>query len=1308
MNTTAWLRDRVCRTALVCLTAAAGAGAGTRAATLSEEAALVNRVGLKGGVVVHLGCGDGTRTARFRLGPPFIVQGLDTDPGVVEAARRNLSARGVSGPVSVDHWDGRHLPYPENFVNLIVADRPTRVSREELQRVLAPFGTALIRRGAGWEKVTKPWPKELDEWTHYLHGPDGNPVARDTKVGPPTRFQWMGLPRWARHHDHVASLTAMVSARGRCFYIADEGPRASIQLPARWRLVARDAFNGTVLWKREIPQWITTQFPLKSGPAHLLRRLVAVEDRVYVTLGIDAPTVALDAATGRTLTTYAGSEHTREIVVSDGVLLLVADTANSKLTDYRRTSTYTWANTRAANPGWGWDGSQRRILAYDTRSADLLWKAAAPVAPVSLVADGARVVFHDGKKLVCLSRKNGAVLWKSAPAPIRLPVWTDTGPRTLIYRNVVLFAGNDRKMSGWSIENGKKLWEQKKKPSGHMSLRDLYVVQGLVWTGAIANSRDDGVFAGYDPVTGDKKREFPPDVRIHWFHHRCYPAKATEKYLITGRNGTEFVDLDTGHWTPNNWVRGGCIYGVMPCNGLLYSTFSACACQLEARLSGLDALSSDPVPKPSPAMLAGETRLERGPAYGKSVGPAAGPGDWPTFRGNEARGGASPAPVAANLQGAWATRLGGRLSALTAAAGKVFVASVNAHTLYALDANNGRRLWAFTTGGRIDSPPTYYRGLVLFGGMDGYVYALRARDGALAWRFRAAPVDRRIMAWGQLESAWPVHGSVLLHNGTLYCTAGRNTFLDGGIRFLRLNPETGKLLGETVMNEKDPVTGKNMEIVYEKKVYGNTMPVALADVLSFSGKYIWMRSQKIDLDGKRHEIAVRPATDQPAEDFHLFCETGLLDDSYFYRAYWTYGRRITGGYGAWFEAGRFVPSGHILCVDDKAVYGFGRTPPYMVNASVLEYEIYAAEKTVSPEAIARVQAAGGRINSRSDYRSANASDWRLRYFFPRKDLSAVGVRWTLEQPSVLVRAMAVAGGVLFAAGPPNLVDERRAYRFPDDPKIKAALKEQAQALEGRKGGRLWAVSTESGKVLGRYRLDAVPVFDGLIAAAGRLYMATLDGRVVCLSPTGKTPLAPVRDEPLSIAWKTPEDPNYLLPPPVPKEKDFTTVARCSVVESKLGYRLRGRGEKRVGIALKKLADPITGSAVFTAKMKAAPPGGRLLSNGYLAFGDAPDDAHLVKCGARLRAKTLSIIQGPLLKGKRRGGAPLKANPDRLLNLTVQVDLDAGKVTFTLNKQKVTGRLDPPLKSIQWLGYAMDNAVIDFSPVIVRTPTPAKP
>ena len=60
-----------------------------------------------------------------------------------------------------------------------------------------------------------------------LTGADGNPVAQDSTVGPPERLQWVGSPRWARHHDHMASMTSLVSAGGRLFYIFDEGPTAA-------------------------------------------------------------------------------------------------------------------------------------------------------------------------------------------------------------------------------------------------------------------------------------------------------------------------------------------------------------------------------------------------------------------------------------------------------------------------------------------------------------------------------------------------------------------------------------------------------------------------------------------------------------------------------------------------------------------------------------------------------------------------------------------------------------------------------------------------------------------------------------------------------------------------------------------------------------------------------------------------------------------------------------------------------------------------------------------------------------------------
>ena len=150
--------------------------------------------------------------------------------------------------------------------------------------------------------------------------------------------------------------------------------------------------------------------------------------------------------------------------------------------------------------------------------------------------------------------------------------------------------------------------------------------------------------------------------------------------------------------------------------------------------------------------------------------------------------------------------------------------------MHALDETTGEPKWTFTAGARIDSPPTIYRGRVVFGGADGWVYCLTT-DGELAWRYRAAPLDRRTMAYEQLESLWPVHGSVLIRDDTVYCVAGRSIFLDGGLRLLRLDLQTGKKLSETIMDEKNPETGNNMQ----EKLQILQMPVGLPDILSCDG-----------------------------------------------------------------------------------------------------------------------------------------------------------------------------------------------------------------------------------------------------------------------------------------------------------------------------------------------------------------------------------------------------------------------------------------------------------------------------------------
>ncbi len=1279
----------LCLSAIVAVSSAATSLFADAAA---DSRQLIATSGTKGGLVVHLGCGDGALTAALRASESYLVHGLSRDAATVDQARRHVQKTGQYGWVSIDRLTSEQLPYGDNTVNLLVSDGTIAVTRDEMLRVLVPQGVAMIRKDGDWSKTTKPRPTNTDEWTHYFHDPSNNAVAHDTAVDLPRHLQWLGGPRWSRHHDRMASMSAMVSAGGRMFYIMDEGSRVSILLPPKWMLRARDAFNGIPLWERPISRWHTHLFPLKSGPTQLARRLVAAGDRIYATLGIDDPVSQLDAATGRTLRVYEETKGAEEILELGGMLYIVAGNEPWPLPDY---ATDEKSGPRTMGRSEGWENRSRRVMAVEAATGKVLWMKTRKVLPLSLATNGERVLLHDGVNLVSVDPKTGDDQWKT-PASRRTIVTTNISPRVLIYKDVALYAGGDRKMSAYDLATGKERWNAPHDQSGYMSPEDLLVTGGLVWTAPTTQTKDTGAYTGRDPQTGEVKSTFPPDESTYWFHHRCHIAKATDRFIIPSRTGIEFVDFAKKDWTCNHWVRGGCLYGVLPCNGMLYAPPNDCACYPEAKLYGINALAPTMASRIAAAKpRAGEDRLQRGPAYAAPLTETtAAPGDWPTFRGANDRRGFTRQVVPATVKQKWEAKLGGRLTSLVAANGRLFLAQCDAHQLHALDQATGEIAWSFTAGGRIDSPPTIHRGRVYFGSMDGHVYCLREEDGALAWRFRAAPTDMRMIAFDQLESIWPVHGNILMHDNAAWFVSGRSIFLDGGLRFYKLDALTGKILVERVMDDRDPQTGEDIQT----RLKTLQMPVGLPDILSTDGKFIYMRSQKFDFDGNRVDLgpvsgnAIEQGAAQRGEGAHLFSPSGFLDDTWYHRAYWVFGKNFAGGHNGYYQAGKYAPAGRVMVFDDERVYSFGRKPEYYRWTTPMEHHLFAASreapaapkpadavantsgvvriansaslnpanKAIVVEAWIKAEAPNGAIVARGgplngyaltleqgkpqfhvradsklftaagkkrivgewahlvgvltkdkkvqlyvdgklvdaavaaslipaepkqateigdddggavgDYESphpfggiidevnifhgdvtdkeiaartagpgkgkygsatavlsfsfddSNAKDASGR----RNDGTIAGAvvaegqfgkamkfaggkgrpggnkqpagdfvkkDWNTDVP-IMVQGMVLADKTLFIAGAPDLVDEENAFRTIADEATRRKLHEQNDALNGKKGGLIWAVDVRSGDKLVEIKTDSLPVWDGLIATQGSLYMVTQDGRII--------------------------------------------------------------------------------------------------------------------------------------------------------------------------------------------------------------------
>jgi outer membrane protein assembly factor BamB len=1050
---------------------------------------LLHDSGIPGGICVVAGCASADLPLSLARHGGFVVHALFRDDTELRRARDAIRTLGVYGRVSADRSEPKQLPYAENLINVVVIERYQQLAAggiplDEINRVLAPLGVAylggpaadwvppadwpaklrqqaqsaglgkpeLVSAAGTWLKVTKPWPADIDQWSHHLHAADGNPVASDAKVGPPEHYQWVAGPVWAQSHETDSNLRCLVTARGRIYYIVNEAPTSLAgpeSPPDKWSLAARDAFNGVLLWKVPIRpwgwrEWKPSWFTPRPGviPINLDKRLVAADDRLYVTLGYRAPVSEVDGRTGEVLRTFDGTARTSEILHHHGRLVLTVledDRAVVKLID-TESGRQLWTSQKDYG---GTTTDYYRFTAVRGRVPP------AKVDPtLDIATDGKVVGLLDGDSVVCLDYETGQQKWRSAFPLVeadytagridaREKVWTGT---MIVAGGVVLHASPNQ-LAAFSADTGEVLWKQPKKFLQHLwyEWKDVFVIDGLVWTWSaqLAREKLEGPrggsstwpvsLNGYDLHTGELKREVPlGNIFKTHHHHRCYRNKATLRYVLASRRGTEFVDLAGGEHSVNNWVRGTCHMGMMPANGLQYAPPHPCQCYIDEKLNAFNALAPASGSRVQGPESRARNHLERGLAYDDSASRLSTlrsplPSDWPMFRADAARSGSVSTKLPADVRLLWRAKLGDRVGPPISVGDRVFVPLVDEHQVVAVNTADGSVLWRFCAGGRIDSPPTYDRGAVLFGSADGWVYRVAAADGRLVWRFRAAPQQRRMAAFGQLESAWPVHGSVLVDRGSstgsgrpvAYFAAGRSSHLDGGLYLWALDAMTGEILHEKKL------TGPSYTAGNIRQNYLLPMGV-LPDVLRMEDSAIFMRAVKFDT-----QLQQQPGVPT------MKALGGLLDDAYFKRMPWSMGRSS--------HARLVVHDGrHAYCLR------------MFDSLQGLDPKVYF-------------------------------TPGKQGYLLFAHDLKSGKNAWEQRLP-IRGRAMVVTGDQLCVAGPPDVVDA-------DDP---------LAAFEGRRGGVLRIVDKADGRTVSEHKLGWPPVFNGAAAANGRLLLSLEDGSVACL------------------------------------------------------------------------------------------------------------------------------------------------------------------------------------------------------------------
>ena len=1007
-----------------------------------------------GGLVVQLGAAETSIALGLGRTGRYVVHLLDSAPGMVTKARAALKAAGIYGLVSAETLaEPARLPYSENIVNAIRIHSPGKISLTEIFRVLTPRAVLVASaesgldaaglKVAGFEAIEKkeggalaarkPWPKNMDTWSHPRHAADGNAVSLDTAVGPPERVRWVAAA--------MTEVEGLITEGGRNFYGG---------------VLARDSFNGLRLWHRDLLKGELND-PAFNLPRLSYNRARPVASEKYLFAFVKGKIAALDAATGKVVREYPGSERSMELIQHRDVVLV---------------------------------SGAKGVRAFSTETGKQLWERKAGDAR-NLAAESETVSYIAGRtkrgepvEAFAVDLHSGKIKWNRTDFD-----WLSKVYRTVMHDGQVVYevsslSDHDRgnAIHLLASETGKLTWEKNFSPGMNHKRQARAMFSGdALWLlhggrentapkkdGKVKETKVPVQVSSINPKTGEVLKTHSAGLA------HCFPPVATPKYVFAGV--LDLTNMETGKVEANPITKANCSRegGWVPANGLIYTTPKHCTCW--PMLRGFVAMApASPNPKNPVKQPIDKIRfpLIKGKAAADPDAVTA-TGDWPTYRGDRWRSGSSGSDGPAKLDTRWAAKLTdpgslpdgpilfdwrenpyvkGPLSAPVISGGRVFVARPDAHEVIALSAASGKEEWRYTARGRVDTPPTIYRGLALFGCHAGYVYAVRADSGALVWEFRASPVDERIVAYGQVESPWPVPGSVLIRNDTAYFVAGRQQLADGGVLIFAVDPLTGKkrwVHRLDHMPQKADPTGKNPY----KGFYENSgLEFDPVDIIHEEGDGIAMSRWILSSEGKLVSV----------DEWNAFAKLDTGGGAVWVpRGSWTYGAR---------HQDRFkgeAPRRPLVVFRDGKVYGElnGSTDIFRRDFDAKAVKKFDG-KWITGWKAGKDARAGKKTAFRS-YRVASGAKWTVDVFTP-----------AAKKPGKIK-----AGTQLY--------NDIHAL----------ALSANGRLYAVHKDGRLKVLDTARGSVIASRKVPA-PMWDGLAIASGKVFLSTLSGEVLCLGESAK-------------------------------------------------------------------------------------------------------------------------------------------------------------------------------------------------------------
>ncbi len=749
---------------------------------------ILSRIDRTAGVCVILG-GDSHLAVSIAEGSQFVVYAKSLNPDAMAASADLAETAGLLGTrcfFSCGVLDS--TPFVDNYIDLLVVDSSATITQSNLLSSLTPKGTLLYITGETiTSELTKEFPASIDEWTHWYHAPDNNPISSDeTMVGP---YILSALSRPFYGSDPSVVLSAggrMFRATGGQQYYLD---REDEGVDDRNRLSAYQAYNGSLLWERTLD---SNYRVYRSG-------MVAFSNAFYMIDGSGC--LILNPEDGAQLSRLELSAYGEELkwmaIVSNTLYACLGDEdpaiqiPEGGRYDSREENSYM---TNALPFGFG-----HTMVAWDIDGDQIVWAHSQDGSLSNDLIDSRAIGIYNNKlyyylkatEVRCLNRLTGQSIWtnsnqtvidkingRAAPYDIFYGLSHNPPYRTMIGMlcgkdavNIFIQARNN--YVALDAQDGQLLWDKVVNRTGTVHEHP----------NSSLTSEDELLFknAFYNAKTGVKTTGGLSKIDVM----NCARITGTKKELFRARglcyDLETKTDIDIGRQ-----IRTDCRIGCIPAAGVFTAPPAGrCYCGVIYKGIGIyTPVKEDYLPTTNDQRLtvfSSESVTEV----------AAAATDWPCHRANTNRSMYTDVNVSESPAQAWATDLGAgaTLTPPISVGSRLYVANEQG-VVHCIDSDSGAVVWKSFVSGAVNYSPAYLDGRIFVGCLDGTVWAISAETGTILWRFRVAPAKQLIQVFGKIQSVCPVTRALVAQDGVVYVAAGGAH--QNGFAIHALNASTGE------------------------------------------------------------------------------------------------------------------------------------------------------------------------------------------------------------------------------------------------------------------------------------------------------------------------------------------------------------------------------------------------------------------------------------------------------------------------------------------------------------------------------------